>query len=714
MNQSKPGRAAFPKNRLRMRPLALSLLAGLAAAGSLARAQEVAAQDPEAQGLPDVQVTAQKVLQDNQSVGASVYVLSGADAREQGITSTSDLIGRIGSLHNLQAGSTPLLSIRGIGQRLNTPGVGLYVDDVPYLDHFAFPANLQLFDIERMEVLRGPQGTLYGGNTMGGVLNIVTRQPDGQLRGEGRVSLGNHGLRQASADMNVPINQENLFLGISAASVQRDGYTRNTYLGRDADPLDERGLRLRLRYLPNDRLDITLGLEVARIRDGYYDKTAATGRRLEDTRPHQVAYDFPGRDDKDLRSASLRVRYDTDLFTLTSITGLRDNKYTFTGEFDGTPQPMANDVYAVQQRQWTQELRLGSRNPQATGLSWLGGVFLFNDRRRGNDRLAMVPMGVETLTGSLYRTRGTAFFGNAEYWFTPRWGVQAGLRHERETVSFGAESASYMGGTQVAATPAQSHARSFSQTAPKVGVMFKPADSSLLYGTVTKGYRSGGFNTVVLSEADRAYAPETNINYEAGLKLASQDKRLQLNAAVFRTNVDNQQIGQSLGVGPEVTRNAGKSRHQGLEFDAAYLLPQGWQLSTSLSYLDAKFRSYRDAVAGTDYTGNRVPFAPGRIVSAAVQKRHLLGNGLQLVGRAEVSHVGDVYYDAANQMKGKAFSLVNLRLGIEDKRWSAALWVRNLTDRKYIRDAAVNPLTLAPQVAFGAPRTVGIDVAVKF
>lgn len=714
MEPKKSGHAALPKNGARMHPLALSVLAWLATAGTGAQAQDVAAQDPAEQGLPAVHVTAQKVLQDNQSVGASVYVLGGADARQEGITSTNDLVGRVGSLHNLQAGSTPLLSIRGIGQRLNTPGVGLYVDDVPYLDHFAFPANLQLFDIERMEVLRGPQGTLYGGNTMGGVLNIVTRQPDAQLRGEGRVTIGNHGQRQASANLNVPLNQQDLFLGISAASVQRDGYTRNTFLGRDADPLKERGLRLRLRYLPSDRLDITLGVEVARIRDGYYDKAPATGRRLEDTRPHEVAYDFPGRDDKDLRSTSLRVRYDADRFTLTSITGLRDNKYSFTGEFDGTPQPMVNDVYAVRQRQWTQELRLSSRTAEKTGLSWLGGVFLFNDRRQGNDRLAMVPMGVDTLTGSTYRTRGTAFFGNAEYWFTPRWGVQAGLRHERETVSYGAESTSYMGSMPVANTPWQRYGRSFSQTAPKVGAMFKPADDTLVYGTVTKGYRSGGFNTVVLSESDRAYGPETNINYEAGVKLVSQDKRLQLNAAVFRTNIDNQQIGQSLGIGPEVTRNAGKSRHQGLELDAAYLLPGGWRLSTSLSHLDAKFRSYTDAVAGTDYSGNRVPFAPSSIVSAAIHKRHQLGNGLQLVGQAEVSHVGTIYYDAANQMKGKAFSLLNLRLGIEDKRWSAALWVRNATDRKYIRDAAVNPLTFAHQVAFGAPRTVGIDVAVKF
>jgi iron complex outermembrane receptor protein len=714
MKQRNSGQAALSKSGVRMRPLALSLLVWLATAGGSARAQEVAEQAAVEPGLPDVQVTAQKVLQDNQSVGGSVYVLSGTEAKEQGITSMSDLVGRIGSLHNLQAGSTPLLSIRGIGQRLNTPGVGLYVDDVPYLDHFAFPANLQLFDIERMEVLRGPQGTLYGGNTMGGVLNIVTRQPDGQLRGEARMTAGNYGLRQASADLNVPLNKQDLFLGISAAAIERDGYTRNTFLGRDADPLNERGLRLRLRYLPSDRLDITLGVDVARIRDGYYDKTAATGRRLEDTPPHLVAYDFPGRDDKDLRGASLRVRYDADLFTLTSITGLRDNKYTFTGEFDGTPQPVANDVYSVKQRQWTQELRLGSRNAAKTGLSWLGGLFLFNDRRQGNDRLAMVPMGVDTVTGNVYRTRGTAFFGNVEYWFTPRWGVQAGLRHERETVSYGAESTSYMGTVPVANTPWQGHGRSFSQTAPKIGAMFKPADSLLLYGTVAKGYRSGGFNTVVLSEADRAYGPETNINYEAGMKLVSQDRRLHLNAAVFRSNIDNQQIGQSLGVGPEVTRNAGKSRHQGLELDAAYLLPEGWRLSGSMSYLDAKFRSYTDVVAGSDYSGNRVPFAPGSIFSAAIQKRHLLGNGLQLVAQAEVSHVGSIYYDTANQMKGQAFSLLNLRLGIEDKRWSASLWVRNATDRKYIRDAGINPLTLAPQVAFGAPRTVGIDVAVKF
>ncbi|MET3493987.1 TonB-dependent receptor [Variovorax boronicumulans] len=699
-----------------LRPLMLPLLAWMAAAGLAAHAQDAARPEPAAdEGLPTVQVTAQKVLQDNQSVGASVYVLGGVDAREQGITGLTDLVGRVGSLHNLQTGSTPLLSIRGIGQRLNTPGVGLYVDDVPYLDHFAFPANLQLFDIERMEVLRGPQGTLYGGNTMGGVLNIVTRQPDAQLRGEGRVTLGNHGLRQASADLNVPLNKDNLFLGISAASIRRDGYTRNTFLGRDVDTLDEQGLRLRLRYLPTDRLDITLGVDIARIRDGYYDKTdASRGRRLEDTPAHRLALDFPGRDDKDLRGASLRVRYDADAFSVTSITGLRDNKYTFAGEFDATPQPVANDVFGMQQRQWTQELRIGSRTAEKTGLSWLGGVFLFNDRREGQDKLAMVPLGIDSYTDTRRRSHGTAFFGNAEYWFTPQWGVQAGLRHERETVSFGAESSSYMGPMRVANTPFKNYERSFSQTAPKAGVMFKPTGSTMFYGTVAKGFRSGGFNNVVLSEADRAYGPETNLSYEAGVKVASEDKRLQLNASVFRVNIDDQQISQSLGAGAEVTRNAGKSRHQGVELDAAYLLPAGWQVSTSLSYLDAKFRSYSDPATGANYAGNRVPFAPNRIFSAAIQKRHLLDNGLQLVGRAEVSHVGDIYYDTANRLKAKAYSLLNLRVGLEGTRWSASLWARNVTNRKYIKDAGVNPLTFANQVAFGAPRTVGLDLAVKF
>jgi iron complex outermembrane receptor protein len=141
--------------------------------------------------LSNMEVTANKVQQNSQEIADSIVVLTGDQMDEQGITSFNDLVGRIGNLHNIQTGSTALMSIRGIGQRLNNPGIGIYVDDVQYLDHFSALANLDLVNVERLEILRGPQGTLYGGNTQGGVINIITRQPDNEFHAKASLDIGN-------------------------------------------------------------------------------------------------------------------------------------------------------------------------------------------------------------------------------------------------------------------------------------------------------------------------------------------------------------------------------------------------------------------------------------------------------------------------------------------------------------------------------------------
>ena len=337
--------------------------------------QTLAAQDETKEASPSVVldplvVTAQKQEENIQEIPASITALSDVQIEDAGIRVTEDLIYQIPNLHMVKLsnhGSGSALSMRGIstvqGDLSMSPAVGFYVDDV----YYSGGLDTQLLDLERIEVLRGPQGTLYGRNTEAGVINLITRKPGNTFEGRASISYGDYNSQNYLISIGGPLIDDKLFLKFSGVYYLSDGYVDNRVIDNDdADDMDDKSLRTVLRWTPTDALDIDFTTEYLRFRDGR-DNWSPSGDA------YKTFTDFKGTEDTDSLGHALRAEYKGDLFILTSVSSFRnwqDDQY-YDVDF------IALDIYRFALEQdfdtFTQEIRLAS--PDNSGsLKWLGGV----------------------------------------------------------------------------------------------------------------------------------------------------------------------------------------------------------------------------------------------------------------------------------------------------------------------------------------------------
>ena len=674
---------------------------------------------PKEHELEPMTVTAEKREENIQEVPVSITALSGVQIEDSGITSIKDFSLQIPSLHIVTWGTrrNSHIYMRGIGATLNDPAVGFYVDDVNYLNWGTF--DTELFDIERIEVLRGPQGTLYGRNTLGGVINIITKKPKNYTEGTAYMTFGDYDRQDYRMALRSPVIKDKLFLGFSGVYSKRDGYTDNDFLGDEADDRDGLSGRIHLHWLPTDVLDITLSTDAERDRDDGYPLGQLTAVQHH---PHHVSYDYKGSMDRDIYGSSLRVAYESSWFDLTSITGWRSWDNEDKSDMDFTPFDMMRSFEDVDQTQFTQEIRLAS--PGGSGnLKWLVGAYCFNEdfdqdniMDFGADAVAMgmVPATMKDYSLAEFDNRGYAFFGQATYTLFNKLDLTAGVRFDHEKKEFDFNKFMEMGGMVVPETGFKLDTdEKFDEWLPKFAIDYRWTPNLMTYASVSKGYKSGGFNCAFSNPADASFDPEYSWNYEIGLKSSWLDNRLILNAAGFYIDWTDQQILQLTSLGMTVTRNAGESHSQGFEVEMIARPATGLELSAGYGYTDAKFDDYKDPIIGANYDDNRINMVPQYTYNLAAQFRHSLINKIDLFGRLELQGLGKSYWDEANALKQDPYELVNLRLGLESEHFDLHLWAKNLFDREYEAIAFSWPGWPAVGEA-GDPQTFGITLTGRF
>ncbi len=675
----------------------------------------------EALTLPTVMVTAEKREQSLQDVTASVSALDDVDLEDAGVNNANDLDARVPNLYIQDAATTSsFMSLRGIASQLRPgapAGIGVYVDGVTRLDPLGtLMTNMDMLDVERVEVLRGPQGTLWGRNTEAGAINIVTRRPDNTLRATGQVTLGHENLLIAEAIGNAPLVDGKLFMSLAGIFTRRDGYTVNTFTGNNVDDVDEMLMRAKLRWLPSDALDIQLTVDKARVRDGTYDYSFAPEGDFSRAAPHKTVSNLDDqREYRDAYGVTLDLGYDLGAAQLTSITAFRKDKTENFGDGDFTQFDIADSLYNSEQKQWTQELRLASKEG-SDRLEWLVGVFLFDatyknrfDSTVGSDGPASgLPEGFPLTVGDeTLKDKGQSVFGSLTYALTDRWKLTGGLRYEREEKSL--SSVGLLFGQPVLFDGDAN----FYKLLPRISLAYARSPDMMAYVTISRGARSGGFNTPLITSMGNTFGTEVSTSYEIGLKSIWWGRRLRLNAAAFLMDIDDQQIGQTVpGSIYVITRNVGKSRNYGVELEVQGTVTRELDLIASAAYLNTEIKSYSDPVTGIDYAGKKAPLAPNYSYLLAAQYDRPIGN-LLLSGRLELKGTGRVYFDSANHLSQDPYRLLNLRFGLRGDNWSVALWGKNLTDEDYARmalsDGAGNAL-----VGYGAPRTYGITASYSF
>ena len=682
--------------------------------------------------LGEVMVTAQKKDENLQRVPFSVSALSSRQVQEYRLWNSRDITAIVPNLYSADPGDNRnLTSIRGITTASYDPAVATYIDGVNQFGLDTYMA--ELLDIERIEVLRGPQGTLYGRNAMGGVINIITRQPTNQTSGFAEINIGNYGQQRYSAGIRTPLIKNKLYVGVAGLFRKQQGFYTNLFNNSDFDRQHVTMGNYYLKFLATDRLNFTLNIKHnANRNQGTFPIVSSIAEAFAN--PFELNQNSVGKMIDNTTNSSLSVNYAGRNFNFTSQTAYQSNYRYYNQPVDGDFSPIdgvsivndyGSDWNKVQVG--TQEFRFTSPANANAAFNWIAGAYgFYNDNpvkqgtHFGEDaELVGAPFpnftSININNGASY---GVAFYGQGTYRLMPKLDLTAGLRYDYEHRKQSIRGEFQPDGeAAIILLPDTTANASFKAFSPKASLSYYLAENNTVYATFSRGFRAGGL-TQLSSDPSQPplyeYEPEYSNNFELGIKNTFLDNRLRLNIAGFYTNVTDAQIPTL--VLPEaivITRNAGKLTSKGAELELEATPVTGLDIAYNFGFTNAKYTDLVVAQDGEPVTlnGSRQIFTPNVTSMLALQYGYDLGSTqkLRLIVRGEWRYLGDQYFDLANGLKQEAYSMFNARLGISSWRGEVFLWGRNLSDKNFI-DYAYN----FGAARLGNPRTYGVSIRANF
>jgi iron complex outermembrane receptor protein len=722
--------------------------AGLA--GTVLVAQAVPADDLAAAVLEEVVVTAQKRTQDLQQIGISISVLSAQDLDELMVWRSEDVAAYMPnvSVKNVYGNSFPIITIRGVGfnifQSNQSSAAAIHVDEV----YLGSPALLgfSLFDVARVEVLKGPQGTLYGRNTTAGNINYVTERPAEEFEARAKLSYGRFDETRTEMVLNGAL-APTVNGRLSGLYHYGDGWIDNELADRHGAGANILALRGQLDWAPSEDLDLLLRVHGGRDHSkiSYYkptgtlcppgvapNRTTCTdflGYSDPDSDPWTVHSNLTGRYDNPAYGASLTFDWRGEAATLTSITAYDHFDRRYRDDLDSSPNTVAEQNYDESFHQFSQELRLAA--PAEAALQWIGGAYFAEDRIelfRDADisdisGLLGAPPPFVFLMNVDQKTQAGALFGQIEWPFAQRWSLTAGARWTREQKQFDYDNELLIGGPPpIPNASVHGLEETWNDLSGKIGLDFALSDDLLIYGSVSKGFKSGGFpaGTTLSAEQIVPYDPEKLIAYELGLKSTLLDRRLRVNGALFYYDYRDKQefayIPAAIPGAPpnQVLTNAGKARLYGLEAEVTWRATEHLELAAGLGLLDTEIREFRSVqLEDQSIVGNRLPNAPQTNINGRVRYEIPLRNGSSIAASANGSYESDVYFDIQNDPTraegGHAVFDASLSWTSADELWMAGMWGRNLGNRAWKIDSQDFSLGFLIDT-YAPPRTYGISL----
>ncbi|SDE51262.1 TonB-dependent receptor [Rhodospira trueperi] len=649
--------------------------------------------------LQPVTVTAEKMSGTAQETPIPMTVITGEDLDRAAAVDTKDVIRRVPNMYATSAGRhspVTMMSLRGVTPHMKTENpVGFFVDGV----HSGFP-DMDLLDIDRVEVLRGPQSTLYGRNTEAGAINIVTRDPEPYWEGAVSVGYGNYDTKTVSGVSGGPLWNNDWSYRAALRFLESDGYfTREPDGIDDVDDASDLSARVKLRWDPEGPWDVIATYNAQRYRDGSTNIVADLDLLRDD--PHTVTSNYIGTNDTTVHGGSVRAVYEAPWFTVTSISAYADENKTSSYDVDAT----AYDIYrldtALEASRFTQELRLSSPEG-ASGPRWVAGLYYFDQTDRLNIDMDMsgVGYGVQQIRTET-DTRNMAAFGHVTWPVFETLSVIAGLRYDHEKKEVDNRQTWTAMGVDYDTSPELT----FDAWLPKLGLEYTPLPNVMTYFTYSQGYKAGGFNNLGAA-GQETYDAEYTTNYEVGVKTSFFDSRVQANLSLFWIDWTDQQVEKLILTQSNLT-NAGKSVSRGVEFEAAWQATDGLRFTGSVGWNDAHFIEYTDGV--DDYSGNRPPNAP--IYTYSIGADYAFKNGLY--AHVDWLGMGGLYYDSANTQKEDHYGILNAKAGYDIENLEVAFWVKNALDEAYATRAFDMGEGTYGGIA-GDPRTFGMTVTARW
>lgn len=654
--------------------------------------------------LEAITVTAEKRESDVQKVTSAVTVFTESDLGDADIDEIGEVIKQV---PNMVFGETFLgreTIFRGIrpSQFTNKNPVVIYVDGIPHDNTAYYDADLA--NIERVEVLRGSQGALYGKNAIGGIINVISKQPDNYLDATGIVECGEHGTYKAKAQADGPIVKDRLFLGLSGSWSQTEGYMKNNYPGQDYfDGNDAFRTKALLNWLPTDRTKVDLHAGASRTRNSNGAVIRSDEVRYHDTR------DPDDKHDTDILNFGLHISHQWDAFKFTSISTFSDNQTVLRQNLNYyLPRPSWIGGGESESSSFSQEFRFQSADND-NGFKWLGGIYYSKDREDLLESGSI--MNTEAALGynqkrnypgdSEEQTLST--FGQV----TIPWGdsinFTAGLRYEyinKELNQRYVQSRVDTG--EVLAASGYDVEENWSALLPKAILSWNIRENAMVYASASKGYLAGGLNAYEIEKDRTKFDEQTSIDYSLGAKTQWLDNRLLFNLTLFYMDINDMHVFSMPQPYVFVASNAGKAHSRGIEVEARAIPVKGLDISAQFGWIDAEHEDYNN------YDGNKIQGTPEYTVNLAAQYRHDSG----LFARAEMQGNGKTYYNDSNTDSQDPYEIFNMKIGYEKQRWGLYLYCKNIFDEEYFSYGRSSGLGTLKEV--GQPRTFGAIASINF
>ena len=659
--------------------------------------------------LDEVIVTAEKKEENVQTIPSSISALNAKSINDYRLWNSKDITAIVPNLYSANPGDgRNVTSIRGITSSSYDPAVTTYIDGV---NQFTLDTYIpQLFDVERIEVLRGPQGTLYGRNAMGGVINIITKQPTNRTNGFLEISAGNYGEQRYTGAVRTPIIKGKLFFGASLLYEGLNGYYTNEYDDSKFDKQHSFGGNYYLKYLANDKWSVTLNAKHLANRN-YGSFTLAPNADAALADPFKVNQNAVAKLVDNTFNTSLTANYAGQSFNFSSQTSYQSNYRYYATPIDGDFSP-ADAITIINNygNKWnnikvvTEEFRFTSPASSASRLKWTAGSYLFYQNvpnkqatHFGKDAalVGSPDSNYAVINTAKAKSSGIALYAQSDYALTKKWDVILGIRYDyqysKEKVL--GEYQPDVSPVPVFETQPDTSANvSYSAFSPKLSVAYHPTSNVNLFASYSRGYRTGGLTQLGADPSQPplfAYKPEYGNNFELGLKNTFVENRARANISFFYTTITDAQVPTLvLPAAITVTKNAGSLTSKGVDAEFAATVLKGLEATYNFGYTDTKYTKLKLAQNGseTDLSGNRQIFTPDITSLLALQYNISLipSKQLQVIIRGEWIYLGTQYFDLANTIRQSPYSLLNTRLGLKTKHAELYFWERNIANVKYI------------------------------
>lgn len=734
--------------------------------------------------LEEIIVTAQKRAQSSQDVPIALSAFSSDMLRQVGATDFKDLT-KMTPGFSVAGGSDafPRSYIRGIGSNDTgvgvDPSVGVYIDGV-YASRNG-GALTDLMDVAGVEILKGPQGTLFGRNSIGGAISITTEKPSDEFTGEMGVEVGSYNNRIAKGIVNIPLIDDTLYMRASGNIQKRDGWQENILGGADGYDRDRASGRLKFTWLPSDSVEVNFANSWSRYDEtsGYVDNleyalnavnpistdtsdindqsVVSGSRSLLGLAPDEAPLE--PRLERGLRDHSVSVDWDiNDNLSFTSLSSYRTFSTFSASDYDGTEYLLLNNEGSTEFNETiSQEFRL---NGSSDSLDWFVGLSGTHERNALDFKLRFSDFGplfagfgnapinggqnFSETTHVDTRTDSLAIYGDATWQVTDRLNLTFGARYseDEKEIEWGAplaqaDGASGLGGAgftlpsrgqfvDAALNPDASLTKredEWNNFSPRLVVDYALTDDAMIYASITKGYKSGGFNSTpspdlglglaITPTATASVDPEEVVNYEVGVKSTWLDNRLVVNASVFSLSYDDLQVRQFVGTTVQLA-NAGKASNEGLELEVHYQISQNLMLLANATWMNAEYDEYLSDDLG-DLAGTPLLFSPDYAGSIALDHSYQIDSVGELRSFISYAYQGDHLYQEGFEQE--SYGLVDARVSLltEGEQWEVAIFGNNLTDEAYVNNYSGQVSSFGVVGVYrNTPKTLGASVSYKF